>query len=186
MHSEIMLRLSVSLGLLIRTQHKWLVPSLVVLMFALKSNLLQGELAHRLVKRLYGLTNKKDAPEQIAHRYRRAHHFKPSEPSDPSQPDDSPEFHHSITASRNDSIELASFSSSKTRDPAAKVGFSTPQRNLSSHPSSRILSTNSVSISSVDSSTEVLMAMTLAFLRTKSGTRFGSSITSYLQQNSFP
>ena len=28
--------------------------------------LLQGELAHRLVKRLYGLTNKKDAPEQIA------------------------------------------------------------------------------------------------------------------------
>lgn len=32
---------------------------------------LQGELAHRLVKRLYGLTNKQNAPKQIARRYRR-------------------------------------------------------------------------------------------------------------------
>lgn len=32
---------------------------------------LQGELAHRLVKRLYGLTNKRNAPKQIAKRYRR-------------------------------------------------------------------------------------------------------------------
>jgi hypothetical protein len=30
---------------------------------------LQGELAHRLVKRLYGLTNKRNAPKQIAKRY---------------------------------------------------------------------------------------------------------------------
>ena len=33
--------------------------------------MLQGELAHRLVKRLYGLTNKRNAPKQIAKRYRR-------------------------------------------------------------------------------------------------------------------
>ena len=32
---------------------------------------LQGELAHRLVKRLYGLTNKRNAPKQIAKRYHR-------------------------------------------------------------------------------------------------------------------
>jgi hypothetical protein len=33
--------------------------------------LLQGELAHRLVKRLYGLTNKKDAMAQISKKYTR-------------------------------------------------------------------------------------------------------------------
>jgi len=97
-------------------------------------NLSQGELAHRLVKRLYGLTNKKDAPEQIARRYRRAHRFGASGSCDPSPenppPDsdnasrrdatnDMPEFHHTVTNSRNNPVELASFS--KTQDPAAKV-----------------------------------------------------------------
>ena len=97
---------------------------------------LQGELVHRLVKRLYGLTNKKDAPEQITCQYRRAHHFKTSGSHDPSlggvpldgnhtslydSVEDSPEFHHAITDSRNDPIELASFS--KTQDPATKVGL---------------------------------------------------------------
>ena len=102
-------------------------------------NLLQGELAHRLVKRIYGLTNKKDAPEQIARRYRRAHHFNTSESGDPSPrnplPDgdhtsgddtanDLPEFHHTVTNSYNNQVELASFS--KTHDPAAKVGSHNP------------------------------------------------------------
>jgi hypothetical protein len=32
---------------------------------------LQGELAHQLVKRLYGLTNKQNAPKQIVKQYRR-------------------------------------------------------------------------------------------------------------------
>ena len=89
-------------------------------------------MAHRLVKQLYGLTNKKNAPEQIARRYRRAYHFDVLEPCDPSQPkehlprrddeDDSSEFHHTIMASRNNPIELASFSDTNTKDPAAKVG----------------------------------------------------------------
>jgi len=101
-------------------------------------SLSQGELAHRLVKRLYGLTNKKDAPEQIARRYRRAHHFGASESRNPSPenppPDsdnasrhdamnDMPEFHHTVTNSRNNPVELASFS--KSQDPAAKVGLHT-------------------------------------------------------------
>jgi len=100
-------------------------------LFILELNPLQGELAHRLVKRIYGLTNKNNAPEQIARRYRRAHHFNGSESSDRSEPekhppqhddaDDSPEFHHKITNSRNNPVQLASFSSTKIQDPAAKV-----------------------------------------------------------------
>ena len=97
----------------------------------LMRNSSQGELAHRLVKRLYGLTNKKDAPEQIARHYRRAHHFSGSESTDSHQRNESAsryddtnntqEFHHTITSSRNNPVDLASFSSRTTRDPAAKV-----------------------------------------------------------------
>ena len=126
-----------------------------------KLNLLQGELAHRLVKRLYGLTNKKDAPEQIARRYRRAHHFGASEYCDPSlggipldgghtsrydSTDDSPEFHHTITNSRNNPVEVASFSD--TQDPAAKVG-SLISRRQRPNLLSRIFSSNFASTSSV-------------------------------------
>lgn len=102
-------------------------------------NFLQGELAHRLVKRLYGLTNKRDAPEQIGRRYRRESHFDVL-PCDPSQVDavrtehvsmcddvdNSPELHHTITNSRNNPVDLASFSGSNARDPAAKVGKHAP------------------------------------------------------------
>jgi len=99
---------------------------------SIEACLLQGELAHRLVKRLYGLTNKRDAPEQIARRYRRAHYFGASEACDPPMEgvllpdnhhtpvDDSPEFHHTISNSRNNPVELASFP--EMQDPAATVG----------------------------------------------------------------
>ena len=124
-------------------------------------NLPQGELAHRLVKRLYGLTNKKDAPEQIARRYRRAHRFGASEYCDPSlggippdgdhasqhnSADDSPEFHHTITNSRNNPVAVASFSD--MQDPAAKVGSLISQHKCP-NISSRIFSPNSASTSSV-------------------------------------
>lgn len=97
---------------------------------ASKFNFPQGELAHRLVKRLYGLTNKKDAAEQISRRYRRAHHFGASESCDPPQgdtlgghdkPDGLPELHHTMSNSRNNPVQLTSLSSSSTQDPAAKV-----------------------------------------------------------------
>ena len=96
----------------------------------LNFNSVQGELAHRLVKRLYRLTNKKDATEQISRHYRRAHHFGASESCDPPQGgtmggqnnmDDLPELHHSMITSRNNPVELAAFLSSRTQDPAAKV-----------------------------------------------------------------
>lgn len=106
-----------------------------MLLHILKLCFSQGELAHRLVKRLYGLTNKQNAPEQIARRYRRAHHFRASESRDHppggtsksgsdhesrhNAENDPPEFHHTVTSSRNKPVELASFST--TDDPAAKV-----------------------------------------------------------------
>ena len=124
----------------IHTQRNWSVLFSRHVAMSIEVCLFQGELAHRLVKRLYGLTNKKDAPEQIARRYRRAHHFGTSGSRDPSTEgiplpdshraprydgvDDSPEFHHTITNSRNNPVELASFS--KMEDPAATVGELTP------------------------------------------------------------
>ncbi|KAF9783667.1 hypothetical protein BJ322DRAFT_1109524 [Thelephora terrestris] len=88
-----------------------------------------GELAHRLVKRLYGLTNKQDAPGQVASRYCREKHFSsPSNSHDLTltlahEPEhdssgDSPELHHTITNSRNNPTPLSSFSN--TPDPAKR------------------------------------------------------------------
>jgi len=110
------------------TQHYWLVscPSLYCFVLSTYS---QGELAHRLVKRLYGLTNKQDAPGQVASRYRRENHFGSPESHDPTLAppcmpedcgsDDFLELHHTITDSRNNPISLSSFSN--VPDPATKV-----------------------------------------------------------------
>ena len=125
-----------------------------------KLNLPQGKLAHRLVKWLYGLTNKKDAPEQIACRYRQANHFGASEYCDPlggippdgdhmsqhNSIDNSPEFHHAITNSHNNPVAVASFSD--MQDPAAKVGSLISQHKFP-NISSRIFSPNFTSTSSV-------------------------------------
>ena len=43
------------------------------------SSLLQGEQAHRLVKRLYGLTNKRNAIQQIGKKYSRIQDLRPAE-----------------------------------------------------------------------------------------------------------
>ncbi len=39
------------------------------------SNITQSELAHRLIKRLYGLTNKKNAMTQVGKKYSRKEMF---------------------------------------------------------------------------------------------------------------
>ena len=142
---------------------------------------MQGELAHRLVKRLYGLTNKKDAPEQIARHYRRAHHFNGSDIADPSSDElasrredecDSPDFHHTISTSRNNPTELASFSSNSTQDPAAKVGPCAPLQNQCSHTVAfRTSSLSSVSISSAGSLAKASVETTPTSLRMKNGTQ---------------
>ena len=159
-------------------------------------NVLQGELAHHLVKRLYSLTNKKDTPEQIARHYRQVHHFDGSVPTDSSQLSeptsqddnsyDSPELHHIITNSRNNPLELAQFLSHCTQDPAAKVDPYTPPYHPSSHLASRILSTNSTPISSAGSLTKASTAMSLAPSQMKNGTQSGLSIILSFQQVNFP
>lgn len=85
----------------------------------------QGELAHRVVKRLYALTNRRDATKQIAKRYIReeATRHQPLNASDvkPSQEEIPSELHHHISASKNHSISLAKFVLENPQDPAKKV-----------------------------------------------------------------
>ena len=80
------------------------------------------------------MTNKQDAPGQIASRYCRESHFGPPESHNSTvspahafgcdDPDDSPELHHSITNSRNNPTPLAAFTN--TPDPAKKVNLDAP------------------------------------------------------------
>ena len=158
---------------------------------------LQGELAHRVVKRLYGLTNKKNAAEQISRRYQRTHHFNTSESLDPphgvtapdthesnDSADNLPELHHTISRSLNNPLYLASFSSTSTQDPAAKVGPDTPQRHSGSHCLvHRTSFTSSVSISLAESLARVLTVMTLASSQMKRGTQSESSTISFIPSN---
>lgn len=92
----------------------------------------QGELAHCLVKRLYGLTNKQDTPEQIGCHYSQGCHFDEPGSQDTTQDshksadDNPPELHHSIANCHNNPVQLASFSSGSMQDPAAKVYMCPP------------------------------------------------------------
>lgn len=101
----------------------------------------QGELAHRLVKRLYGLTNKRDAAKQISRRVHRMEKAQKSlkrhatraklrqggratdlpTPSDsnPTDTDDS----YFISPSVNKPIKLYNLIQSGQNDPAFKVRY---------------------------------------------------------------
>jgi hypothetical protein len=84
----------------------------------------QGELAHRLVKRLYGLTNKKNAVQQISKKYSRQQSFQ-RHPEEQEQKEANEGVgrlsdHHIISRSRNERLDLFSFSR-VNGDPAKKV-----------------------------------------------------------------
>lgn len=102
----------------------------------------KGELAHRIVKRLYGLTNKRKATGQIAKRWRRLEkarnardrqliHLrlrKPTKTSEATIDADEDEggdsdLRYHISASKNHQIELMSHLRHKTADPAYSVCF---------------------------------------------------------------
>jgi hypothetical protein len=141
----------------------------------------QGELAHRLLKRLYGLTNKQNAPGQVASRYRRENHFGSPESHDPTltpihgsgceNSEESPELHHTMTNSRNDPVSLSYFSN--TADPAAKVSLHLFRTESSSNVASRILFTSSESIFSADSLEKALTMTTPLCLQMMSEIQFG-------------
>jgi len=80
---------------------------------------------HRVVKRFYEMTNKRDATKQIAKRHRRevAAQHRPFDASDikQSQEEIPSEHHHHISASKNKSLQLATFVRADPNDPAKKV-----------------------------------------------------------------
>ena len=90
----------------------------------------QGEFAHRIVKRLFILTNKKDAVTQIATKYRREARSSEVGASKVGRQLDAeeleaaaPELHHHISHSRNSPLEIRDFLRHHPEDPAKKVSF---------------------------------------------------------------
>ncbi|KAF8164087.1 hypothetical protein BJ912DRAFT_803408, partial [Pholiota molesta] len=78
-----------------------------------------GELAHRLVKRFYGLTNKKNATEQIGKKYNRKQALQPIECHETEEASKGRlEDHHIISASRNQPINIYAFVLTNPNDPA--------------------------------------------------------------------
>jgi len=86
----------------------------------------EGELAHRLIKRLYGLTNKKDAMKQIGKKYNRQEALRTS--TNPLEACETKEAeskslveHHIISESRNSPISIFNLVQTNSKDPAMKV-----------------------------------------------------------------
>ncbi|KIL62599.1 hypothetical protein M378DRAFT_12683 [Amanita muscaria Koide BX008] len=82
-----------------------------------------GELTHRTVKRLYGLTNKRSAEAQIARRYRcleNAQKLSSSKKDIPTVGEDF-ERHHHITHSRNRPFDIFTAVRTNQQDPAYKM-----------------------------------------------------------------
>jgi len=98
----------------------------------------QGELAHKIVKHLYGLTNKRNAEHQIAKRYRRlerAHlaldwkqlHGLTNQKTtiqEHNQPDGDSELRYHISPSKNHPQDIFGTLRSNKDDPACHVCFS--------------------------------------------------------------
>lgn len=136
-----------------------------------------GELAHRLLKRRYGLTNKKNAPGKISGRYRRADHFSASGLCDPSQ--------EGVTGGHDDAGDT----------PSSIIRYLLPATSPSNLPLFRVLSRriqrqrtlfiSCALTSSVGFLARASTATTLVFSRTKKGTRFESSTTQYSQLSNY-
>ena len=82
----------------------------------------QGELAHRLVKQLYSLTNKKNAIQQIGKKYTWQQAFRSAEQQEEQEADKAGNLsdHHIISHSKNAPLNLLSFAQTNG-DPAKKV-----------------------------------------------------------------
>ena len=124
---------------------------------------LQGELAHRLVKRLYGLTNKRNAPKQIAKRYRRMerareamrrhriqvkHQHQLLSDLLPSKDlSDDPDLRYYVSSSQNDVVPLYTMlhRSGASDDPALKVSHGLRFANIGLTPFYRTFCQNSKS-----------------------------------------
>jgi hypothetical protein len=97
----------------------------------------QGELAHKIVKRLYGSTNKRNAEHQIAKRYRRlerarlaldrkrihSHTKQKATNQEDNQPDGDSELRYYISPSKNCPQDIFSTLRNNRGDPAYHVCF---------------------------------------------------------------
>jgi len=83
----------------------------------------QSELAHHLIKRLYGLTNKKNAMTQIGKKYIWKEMFRDDEDQEEQEASTNARLqdHHYISSSRNMPVSLFDFVLSSPNDPAKKV-----------------------------------------------------------------
>ena len=102
-----------------------------IFMFSCK----QGELAHKIVKCLYGLTNKRNAEQQIAKRYQRlerarlaldrkrlhSHTKQKTTIQDGNQPDGDSELRYYISPSKNHPQDILSTLHNNRGDPAYHV-----------------------------------------------------------------
>ncbi len=84
---------------------------------------MQGELAHRLIKRLYDLTNKKNALAQIGKKYSRKEALHSEERQEVQEATTGARLdnHHYISPSRNTPVGLFEFVQSNPGDPAKKA-----------------------------------------------------------------
>ena len=97
----------------------------------------QGELAHKIVKRLYGSTNKRNAEHQIAKRYRRlerarlaldrkrlhSHTKQKATNQEDNQPDGDSELRYYISPSKNYPQDIFGTLRNNRGDPAYHVRF---------------------------------------------------------------
>jgi len=109
--------------------------SLCIDLFTLSGQ--QGELAHKIVKRLYGSTNKRNAEHQIAKRYRRLerarlafdrkrlHNHTKQRTTDPedNKPDGDSELRYYISPSKNHPQDILTTLRNNRGDPAYHVRF---------------------------------------------------------------
>jgi hypothetical protein len=116
------------------SQPKSSVTFLHVLFGLLTLSVQQGELAHKIVKRLYGSTNKRKAEHQIAKRYRRLegarlaldrkrHHNQKTTNQKDNQLDGDQELRYYISPSKNHSQDIFGTLRSNRGDPAYHVRF---------------------------------------------------------------
>ena len=112
------------LAQLIHTQHNLWVNLCMRSLGLTDSDLtIQSELAHRLIKRLYGLTNKKNAMTQIGRKYVQKEVFRDGEDQEEQEASTNAwlQDHHYISSSQNMPVPLFDFVLSSPNDPAKKV-----------------------------------------------------------------
>jgi len=117
------------------SQPRWSVIFILPYLIFFTSSGCQGELAHKVVKRLYGSTNKRHAERQIAKRYRRlerarlaldkkrlhAHTQRKAIDNEDDQVEGDPDLRYHISPSKNRPVNISDIVRNNRGDPAYHV-----------------------------------------------------------------